>query len=111
MYLDSTEAKQGCQRHSVRFLTAYKTGIQAARYCRIIRAFDDGPAVGKKGHLVRIAPEFQHESIVFDRAMCAEPRGHLGKIDGAMTFVDLNRVPAAQRNLRAALTRQMNEFM
>ena len=84
--------------------------VQAARDGGVAGSLDDGPAVWKKGHLIRITPELQHESIVLDSAVCPQPSRHFSEIHGPVALVDLYRVPAAQGDLRPALTRQMNEF-
>ena len=80
----------GRPRFSYLELTPYKPGIEAAGHGCVISAFDDGPAIREKGHLIRIAPEFEHESIMFDRAVSAQLSGHLRKVYGPVAFMDLD---------------------
>ena len=92
-------------------LAAYKPGIQAARNGRVIGAFDNGPAIGKERDFIRIAPELQHKRIVLDLAMMSQTAGHLGKVHGTAALMDPHGISSAKRDLRAALTRQMDELM
>jgi hypothetical protein len=89
----------------------HKAGIQAARHGSVVGAFDNGPAIGKEGHLIGIAPELEYKGVMFHRAVRAQLSGHLGKIHWAVALMNLNRVSAAQSNLRPMLTCQVDEFM
>src|SRR5438132_8151734 len=91
-------------------LGADKASVKAAGDRRVRGAFDDGAAVREKGHLVIVAPEFQHEVIVFHAAMWREPRVHLREGDGPMALVDLNRVASAERDVRASVAGKMREL-
>ncbi len=73
----------------------HKSSVQAARYRGITGSLDDGPAIGKKGHLIGITPELQHEGIVLDGAVVPQSRRHLSKIHWPVALMDLHGVPAA----------------
>src|ERR1017187_4196629 len=57
------------------------TRIQAACHPSVGCALDDGPPVGKQGHLIGLAPELQHKFIVPHHAERLQPTLHLGKIN------------------------------
>src|ERR1700685_4826134 len=57
--------------------------IQTPRNCRIGRAFDDGAAVGKNCHFIRLAAELQHKLVVPHRALGGEPVFHFGESNRA----------------------------
>src|SRR5215471_4149196 len=63
--------KQGMPRESDQhsLLASDKSRVQAAGYGNIISSLDDGTAVGEERQLVGIAPEFEDEVVVFNRAM------------------------------------------
>ena len=88
----------------------HKSSVQAARYRGITGSLDDGPAIGKKGHLIGITPELQHEGIVLNGAVVPQSRRHLSKIHWPVALMDLHGVPAAHGDLRPAFARQMNEL-
>src|SRR5579863_7399581 len=91
-------------------LTPYVARVQAAGHGGVRGAFDDGAAVGEKCHFIRIMPELQDKVVVADGAMRLEAATHFGEINGALAFVNLHRVSAAQSDVRAAFAREMSEI-
>src|SRR4030088_948829 len=87
-----------------------KSRIQTACNGGVVVSLNNGPTVGKKGHLIGITPELQDKCIVLDSAMYSQPSRHFSEIHRAVALMDLHRVPAAQRDLWPALARQVNEF-
>src|SRR5208283_4615794 len=55
-------------------------------------------------------PEFQDEIVMADHAVGLEAAIHFGEVDGALAFVDLHGIPAAQRDMRAAFAGEMYEI-
>ena len=91
-------------------LATYVPRVQAARKTGIGSAFNDRPAVGEQCHLVRFAPELEHEFIVPHLAVRTETFLHRRKIQGPFALVDLHGISSAQSNVRTAFARQMNEL-
>src|SRR5512138_3962640 len=90
-------------------LSTYETRVEAARDCGIGGALNDGAAVGEEGDFVGLVPELEHEFVVAHGAVDLQPGAELGEIDGPLAFVDLDRVAAAERDMRTAFTRQVHE--
>src|SRR5271169_150596 len=74
-------------------------------------AFDDGAAVGEQCHFIRLVPELQHELGVLDLPVRSEATGDFREVDGALALVDLHRVAAAQGNMRAAFSGEVDEVV
>src|SRR5262245_48127719 len=112
--MDATEAVSDQPRWGggwvVRRSASHEPCVQAAGYGRVVRALDDGPAVGKERHLVRIAPELEHKSVMLHRAVGDQPGGHLGKVYRTRALMDLHRVSPAQRDLRAAFAGEVGKL-
>ena len=70
--------------------TTHIAGVQAACQRGVSRALNDGPAVGKKRHFIRVMLELQHKVVVTHYTMRLKPKTHFGKIDGPMAFMDLH---------------------
>ena len=85
------------------------TGVETASNCRVRRALDDGATVRKERDLVGWAVELQHKSVVADLTQGFETSANFGKIHGPLAFVNLDRIAAAERDMRPAFTGQMNE--
>src|SRR5215469_18373695 len=83
--------------------------VQTPRNRRVGGAFDDGATVGEESHLVGLAPELQHELTVLHLAVGRKSAGDLVEVDGTLAFVDLDRIAAAHRNMRAACAGEMHE--
>ena len=66
--------------------------VQAPRDSGISSAFNNGSPVREQGHLIRIAPELQHEIVVPNRPVRMQPLADITKIYGAVSFVNLNRI-------------------
>src|ERR1700691_2567316 len=94
---------------SSRELTSHVARVQAARDGGVGGAFDDGAAVGEEGHFVGVVPEFQDEVVVPDFAVGLEAAVHFGEVDGALAFMYLHGIPAAEGDVRAAFAGEMNE--
>src|SRR5579864_8595835 len=90
-------------------LTSHIPRIQTPRHGRVRRALDDGASVGKERHLIRVAPEFQHEVVMADSTVRLKAQVHLGEVDGALPLMDLHGIPAAQGDVWAALAGEVNE--
>jgi hypothetical protein len=56
-------------------------------------------------------PEFQDEVVVADFAMGLEALAHLGQVDRAMAFVNLDGISAAKRYVGSTLASEVREFM
>src|SRR5262249_52636503 len=82
---------------------AYVSCIETPSNCCVRRAFDDGSPVGKQCHFVRFMPEFQDELVVPHFSVRTEAVCHLGEIDWALPFVNLDGIPTAERNVRTTL--------
>src|SRR5579859_7734059 len=91
--------------------TTYIPRVETSRYRRVRCAFDDGPAVGEKSHLVGILPELQNEVGVADRAMRLQAAIQFGEVDGSLALMDLHGIPAAQGDVRATLAGKVNEVV
>src|SRR5438105_4667398 len=70
-------------------------GVEIAGDGGVGRSFDDGAAVGEQCDYVRFGPEFEHEIIVAHCAVNMQSLGHLRKIYGPVTLVDLHRIATA----------------
>lgn len=92
-----------------RALTSHIPRVQTSRHGGVAGAFDDGPPVRKQSHLIRLRPELQNKIIVPHCAVRLQALAHLGEIDGAMAFMNLHRVAAAQRDVGASLAGEMRE--
>src|SRR5450755_499192 len=92
-----------------RRLTPHKSRVQTSRHSGVSCALDDGAAVGEERHFVGVAPEFQDEIIVADNAMRFETAVQFGEVDRTLALMDLHGIPAAQRDVGAALSSEMNE--
>src|SRR5581483_8947096 len=91
--------------------TSYVSGIQAAGDGGVRGALDDGAAVGEESQLVGFTPEFQNEVIVPDSAVRSQAQLHFREVDRAVAFVNLDGVPAAQGDVRAAFASEMDEVV
>jgi hypothetical protein len=69
--------------------------VQAPRDSGISSSFNNGSPVREQGHLIRIAPELQHEIVVPNRPVRMQPLADITKIYGAVSFVNLNRISSA----------------
>src|SRR6185369_7942028 len=85
--------------------------VKAPRDSGISSSFYNGSPVREQGHLIRIAPELQHEIVVPNRPVRMQPLADITKIYGAVSFVNLNRISSAQCDVRSAFARQMNEIV
>ena len=83
--------------------------LRAAREAGIGGAFDDCPAIRKQCHFVRLFPEFQDELGVANAAMGLKTFAHIAEIHRTMVLVNLYRIPAAKRDVRATRSSQMNK--
>ena len=92
---------------SVGLLIADEARVQTSRDRRIDRSFDNRAAIGKQCHLIGVRPEFQNEFIVPHPAVGREAVAHFRQVEGALPLVDLDRIPAAQSDVRAPFSRQM----
>jgi len=90
-------------------LTSDKPRVQTPRHCRVGRAFDNGAAIWEQRHLIRGVPEFQHEVIVTDSAVGLEAEVHLSEVDGPLPLMDLHGIPAAQGDVWAAFSSEVDE--
>src|SRR5450755_2523021 len=88
---------------------AHIAGIQTACNGRFTRPFDDGAAIGEESDLVGIVPEFQHKAIMANIAMRLKASADLRKVDWPVPLMNLHGVPAAERNVRPALSRKMDK--
>ena len=69
--------------------------VKASGDADVGRSLDDGSSIGEERHFKRLLPELQHEVIVANLAVKAEPAAHVVQVDGSRVFVYLNRVPSA----------------
>jgi len=91
-------------------LTSDEAGVEAAGDTGVGSAFNDGASVGKDGHLIRVTPELENEVIVPHAAVWGETQGEKLEIHGAMLLVNLDRVAAAEGDVRAAFAGKMREL-
>src|SRR5690242_14449337 len=84
--------------------------VQASRYRRIIGAFKNRPAVREERHFVRLVEKFENELIMADLAMRLQAFTDRGKIHGAVTLVDLHRVPYAKGYVWLVLPGKMRKL-
>jgi hypothetical protein len=94
---------------ALRISTADVARVEAARNGRIGRSFDDGPAVGKEGHLVGFAPEFQDEVVMAHGAVGEQARRHLSEVHGALPLVNLHGVSATESDVGSALSGEVDK--
>src|SRR6266853_1082583 len=80
----------GAAKSFLLVLTPHILCIQAARDSSVSGSFDNRPPIGEQRHLIRLAPEFQHEFVVAHPAMRLQPAVHLGKIHGPGTLMNLH---------------------
>ena len=79
---------------ALRISIADVASVEAACNGRIGRSFDDGPSVGKEGHLVGFVPELQDELVVAHGAVWAQASGHLGEVHRALLLMNLHGISA-----------------
>ena len=72
-------------------------------------ALNEGAAVGEDGDGVGRALEAEQEAVGADRAEGSELCGERGEVDGARVLVNLYRVAAAERDVRAAFAGKIAE--
>src|SRR6266702_843061 len=92
---------------------ADKTRIQGARDGDVGGALDDGSSVGEQGEGMAAAAEAEEEVVraqVFDVGVGCEPGAHGGEVDRAVVLVDLDRIAAAEGDVRTVLAGEMGEF-
>ncbi len=104
-----TSAKRKKTWAPLRNLAANEAGVETAGDGGIGGAFDDGATVWKDRHFKRLTPEFEDEVVMPDLAMRREAKCEFGEIKGPMPLVNLNRVSAAECDMRAAFARQVDE--
>src|SRR5262249_28896777 len=110
-FLRSRSRKTQAEPYIAPGLVAHESGVQTSCHGGVRGALDDGPAVGEQRDLVRLAPELQDKVVMLDGAVGLEAPAHLRKIHRPVLLVDLHRVSAAQRNLRPALSGQVDKLM
>jgi hypothetical protein len=91
-------------------LAAHKTGVEATSYGRVGGAFDNGATIGKQRQFVGIAPEFEDEVIVADRAVGLQPPIHLGVVDGTLALMNLYGISAAKRDVRPPFAGEVDKI-
>src|SRR6185437_7941908 len=72
-------------------------------------ALDERAAVGEEGEGVGAAAELEQQPVLADIAVGTEAVGSGGQVDGAMMFVDLDGVAAAESDMRSAFATKMGK--
>ena len=93
----------------LRISTADVASVEAACNGRIGRSFDDGPSVGKEGHLVGFVPEFQDEVVMAHGAVREQARRHLSEVHRALPLMNLHGISATESDVRPALSGEMDK--
>ena len=83
---------------------ADKTRIQAAGKSDVRRPLYQRATVGEDGDGVVSALETQQKLVEIYLSMGFQAAPHLGKVNRPIVFMDLHRIPAAQRDLRTVLS-------
>src|SRR4051812_19014871 len=91
-------------------LISHETRIKTARNGRVSGALDDGPTIGKKGDLIIAGPEFQDKVRMPHLAVRMQRAAQRREIHRALLFMNLNRVPSAQRDARSPLATKMHKL-
>src|SRR5271156_4016742 len=90
-------------------LAADEACIEAAGEAHIGRTLHQRSPVRKQRDGVVSALETQQEPVEVDLAVRLQAALHLGKVNWAMMFMDLHRVPPAKRDLGAVLSPKMGK--
>jgi len=88
-------------------LTSYVSRVEAAGDRCVCGAFDDGSAVGEEGHLIGVGPELKDEIVVANRTVGFKAGADLLEIQGAIAFVNLDRVSPTEGDVRPAFAGEM----
>ena len=83
--------------------------VQAAGDRRIRCSFDDGTAIGEEGYFVGIAPELKDKIIVANLAVRGQANSEFLEVDWPLTFMNLDGISAAERDLRAVFPGEVNK--
>src|SRR5579884_870290 len=90
-------------------LASYVARVEAASNRSVAGAFDNGATIGEKRHLVGIVPELQDEVVVLYDSMRSKAAVHFCKVDGALAFMDLDRIAPAQSDVGASFAGEMDK--
>src|ERR1700737_2281093 len=99
----------GLASHMCFGLASYVSCVEASGYGGVSRTLDDGAAVREERHLIRLVPELQHEIVVPNYSMRPQSPVHLREVNRALPLMDLHGVPATQRDMWPAFTREMKK--
>src|ERR1700733_13008715 len=90
--------------------TANKPGIETASDGHVGCPLHQRPPVGEKCNRILPPLKTQQKPVKVYFSMRFQPALHLGKIYRAMMFMDLHRIPPAQRDLGTILSAQVGKI-
>jgi hypothetical protein len=91
-------------------LVSHETGVEGAGEGDVCGALDEGATVCEEGEGVGAAAKLEQKPVLTDFAVGAKALGGGGEIDGAVVLVDLDRIAAAEGDVRTSFATQMGEI-